>query len=143
MQLHQVLVQDWMTTTPITTRADMPLISAYELMQRHNVRRLPVVDTEAKLCGIVTRSDILQVIPFSQEETARVDALFALAGLTVGEIMTRTPVTVTPDQGIQEAAGRMIRGKVSGLPVVVDEHVVGMITESDIFRLVVDSWQQP
>ncbi|MCB0043656.1 MAG: CBS domain-containing protein, partial [Caldilinea sp.] len=60
----------------------------------------------------------------------------------VGEIMTWDPVTVDPEDTIQDAAERMLEYQVSGLPVVDGTRLVGIITESDIFRLVVESWSE-
>lgn len=140
MQRHTSHVRDWMTPEPLTVQADTSLIEAYTLMQRHAVRRLPVVDQHQTLIGIITRSDIQQVLPFVAEERERMDALFALAGMSVEEIMRRDPITVAPYQAIQDAAQRMIAAHISGLPVVEAGRVVGIITESDIFRLVVAAW---
>lgn len=140
MSHHKSSVRDWMTKEPVTVAVDASVINAYGVMQRQNIRRLPVVDQHNFLVGIITRSDIHQVVPFFRDENERVDAMFSLAGMTVEEVMTRAPATVGPDEPIQQAAKRMIALHVSGLPVVSDGQVVGIITESDIFRLVVESW---
>lgn len=140
MSQHKTSVREWMTRNPITVAADASVTSAYGLMQHHNIRRLPVVGRDGALAGIITRSDIHQVVPFFRDESERVDAMFSLAGMTVAEIMTAGPTTVAPDDPIQRAARRMIAQHVSGLPVVEGGRVVGIITESDIFRLVVESW---
>lgn len=129
-----------MTANPVTILLDTPLINAYRVMDDRGLNRLPVLGQDGTLTGIITRSDIQQVIPFFQSDSERVDALFSLAGMTVQEIMTRNPVTVAPDDPIHLAAKQMIARKISGLPVVEAGRVVGIITESDIFRLVVDSW---
>jgi acetoin utilization protein AcuB len=118
----------------------MSLIGAYNLMGARRVRRLPVVDPEGKLAGIITKSDIQQVLPFVTEEGETFDSIASIAGMTVGEIMASNPVAVTPAQAVGEAAALMIRHQVSGLPVVQADRVVGIITESDIFKLVVASW---
>lgn len=132
---YQILIREWMTPDPITAREDMSLMGAFDLMKRRNIRRLPVIAGDT-LVGIVTRSDIQQLIPCAE------DQMFALAGRTVDEIMTRNPVTITPEQDIKDAAEEMIEHRVSGLPVVDGDRLVGIITESDIFRLVVNSWAE-
>lgn len=142
MSHHKVSVEEWMNKSPVTVGIETSVISAYGLMQRQGIRRLPVVDENGLLAGIITRSDIQQVAPFfrDDEQEQKVDAMFALAGMTVAEVMTRNPITVAPTDTIQRAAKQMIAIKVSGLPVVTDGRVVGVITESDIFRFVVESW---
>jgi acetoin utilization protein AcuB len=61
---------------------------------------------------------------------------------TVEDAMTSDPVTVAPDETIQEAAERMLENQVSGLPVVENDHLVGILTESDIFKIVVNWWAE-
>lgn len=130
---HKVLIRDWMTSKPFTAYEDMSLMGAYELMQEHDIRRLPVVAGE-KLVGIITRSDIQQMIAWTQ------DQIFALAGRTVSELMTRNPTSVQHNQTIRDAAMKMRELHISGLPVVDGDRLVGIITESDIFRMVVNQW---
>lgn len=142
MQLHKATVRDWMTPDPVTALEEMPLINALEMMHTRNIRRLPITNADGMLVGIITQSDIQQIIPFTMEEDERVESMFALAGMTVGENMTRNPVTVASNQAIQAAAKQMIATKVSGLPVVESGRVVGIITESDIFRVVVEEWSE-
>lgn len=142
MQRHKSHVRDWMTPDPITTEAERSVIGAYDLMRRRSIRRLPVVDAGGQLCGIITLSDIQQVMPFVADEHEQGENMFALAGLSVGEIMTADPITVAPEQAIQQAAQQMMRHKVSGLPVVESGRIVGIITESDIFQIVVDAWTE-
>ncbi len=132
---HKVLIRDWMTAKPFTAYEDMSLMGAYELMQEHDIRRLPVVAGE-KLVGIITRSDIQQMIAWTQ------DQIFALAGRTVSELMTRNPVAVQQNQTIRDAAMKMRELHISGMPVVDGDRLVGIITESDIFRMVVNEWSE-
>ena len=140
MDQHTTAVRDWMTREPVTVREDMPLLNAYQLMHQYSIRRLPVLNEQGLLCGIITRSDIQQVIPFAENADDRVDALFALVGMVVQEIMTRNPVASAPNDSIRTVALAMINAKISGVPVVDQGHVVGIITESDIFRMVAEAW---
>ena len=137
MKRHLTEVQDWMTEDPITVTPSATLAEAYELMMENEVRRLPVVDRD--LIGIVTHSDILRNVPVAAEE-ADIATRLLLTERRVRDVMTYDPVTINPSATIQEAAGRMLEYQVSGLPVVRNGNVVGIITESDIFRLVVESW---
>ncbi len=137
MNRHLTEVQDWMHEKPIIVKPDASLAEAYELMTEHEVRRLPVVDRD--LIGIITQSDIMRHIPVvpDEEDTTR---RLLLTERRVRDVMTYDPITINPSATIQEAAERMLDYQVSGLPVLRSGKVVGVITEGDIFRLVVESW---
>jgi acetoin utilization protein AcuB len=138
MKRHQSLVQDFMTADPVIISPGASLVEAYNIMFDNEIRRLPVV-ADNELVGIITLSDILQATP-GRLEDSDVETRLELAARTVNEIMTYDPITVAPEDTIQEAAERMLEYEISGLPVVEDGHVVGMITESDIFSIIVNSW---
>ena len=137
---HLTEVQDWMRENPVTIDPDATLTAAQELMLENEVRRLPVVE-RGELVGIITNSDILRQIPANVEEVDD-DTRLLLTQRTVREVMTYSPMTINPSATIQEAAERMLEYQISGLPVVRNGKVVGIITESDIFRLVVESWAE-
>lgn len=137
---HLTEVQDWMRENPVTIAPDATLATAQDLMSEHEVRRLPVVE-RGELIGIVTHSDILRQIPITADESDDATRVL-LTQRTVREVMTYSPITINPSATIQEAAERMLEYQVSGLPVVRSGKVVGIITESDIFRLVVESWAE-
>ena len=139
--MHAWLVRDWMTPTPISAPPTMTLPEALQLMAQHNIRRLPVVE-KGTLVGIVTRGDLRGAQP-SQATSLSVFELHYLVGrITLQQIMTRSPLTVADTMTIQAAARLMLQRKISGLPVVKDGRLVGIITESDIFRLVVRTWEE-
>jgi adenylylsulfate kinase len=129
-------VRKWMTARPVTTTPLSTLVEADDLMREYNVRRLPVVEEEGELVGIITRSDVERMVG-SCETQEEVDLV--LRATSVDEAMTEDPVTIEPDDMIQDAAETMLEFEISGLPVVDEERLVGIITESDIFRLVVGS----
>jgi CBS domain-containing protein len=136
---HQTEVQDWMTENPVTIAPDATLAEAYDLMLEREVRRLPVIDRE--LVGIITFGDLLREVPVTGEE-ADTETRLLLNEKRVREVAVYDPITINPSATIQEAAERMLEYQVSGLPVVRNGKVIGMITESDIFRLVVESWAE-
>ena len=139
MPKRKTLVQDIMARDVVFATPDMSLLDAYKLMAEHDVRRLPVV--REGLVGIVTLSDVLRVIPALMTEPDRETRLM-LSTRSVREVMSRDPYTVYSDDTIQDAAERMLENRVSGLPVIEVGNVVGMVTESDLFRLVVESWSE-
>jgi acetoin utilization protein AcuB len=138
MKHRKSLVQDFMTDHPIVIAPKASLFEAYNVMFDNEVRRLPVVEN-GDLVGIITLSDIQRALPGYADDQDTQTRL-ALAPRAVQEVMSTDPITVAPDESIQEAAELMLDNQISGLPVVQENQVVGMITESDIFRLFVDSW---
>jgi CBS domain-containing protein len=140
--MKQDLVRDWMSSPPITINANATLPEACELLRKHQIRRLPVLE-EGKLIGIVTRGDLRGAQPSEATTLSIWELNTLLAKLKIRSIMTPEPITIRDDATISDAAQLMIDYKVSGLPVVnADGELVGMITESDIFRMVVKTWRE-
>jgi acetoin utilization protein AcuB len=140
--MKQELVQDWMTREVITIAPETSLKEAHEIMKSKRIRRLPVV-THEKVVGIVTLGDIRGAEPSQASSLSVWEMNNLLANLKVKEIMTRSPATIQRTASIGEAAQIMLEKKFSGLPVVDEEHhLIGIITESDIFRLVVNEWSK-
>jgi acetoin utilization protein AcuB len=129
-----------MTSDPLIAAPDLSASEAYERMRQRNVRRMPVLDAAGALVGIITRSDIEAAVALPRDEAGWRSARFALAGTTVADLMTANPVTIDAEAPIAAAAAAMIQARVSGLPVLRAGRLVGIITESDIFRLVVAGW---
>ncbi|MBW1990684.1 MAG: CBS domain-containing protein [Deltaproteobacteria bacterium] len=129
-----MLVRDWMTPNPITISDDTSMMKAIYLMKQNRFRRLPVLQGD-KLVGIVTDRDLKEASP-SKATTLDVHELYyLLAELQVKDIMTPNPITVSPDDTVEEAALLMLQNTISGLPVVDDQsRVVGILTQSDVFR---------
>ncbi|NUN47421.1 MAG: CBS domain-containing protein [Candidatus Brocadiae bacterium] len=119
-------VREWMSAPVLTIQSRVPAAVALEFMEKHNIRRLPVVESGA-LVGIVTRSDLNTL--FGKRKADR-----HLQKKSVEEVMTPGPWTVSPDDTFESAALLMLRHKISGLPVVSSNKVVGILTESDVFR---------
>jgi CBS domain-containing protein len=126
-----------MSSDPVTIDPQTTLPEANRLMKECGIRRLPVVDN-GRLVGIVTLGDIREASPSNATSLSIYELNYLIARLTVGHIMTREPITIAPDSSIEAAARLMLEHKVSSLPVVDGNKVVGIITESDIFRLLVN-----
>ncbi len=133
-----MFVRMWMTQDVITVPPDMPIMEARDIMKQHMVRRLPVVK-DGKLVGIVTQGDIQEAGPSGATSLSIWELNYLLARITVGEIMTPVDelITVSPDEMIEQAALLMRKNKVGGLPVVEGDKLVGIITESDIFDILI------
>ena len=129
-------VRDWMSPHPITVDPKTTLPEAHRLMKESHIRRLPVVEPKhGELVGIITLGDIREASPSDATSLSIFELNYLLAKLTVDKIMTREPVTISPNAIIRDAAKLMLQHKIGGLPVVEHGKLVGIITESDIFRV--------
>jgi CBS domain-containing protein len=129
-------VADWMSTPPILVRPTTTLADAQRTMEHGKVRRLPVVEA-GRLVGIITWGDLRAAQPSAATTLSIHEWRALLDRATIAECMTRDPVTIAPDVSVLDAAQRMLDHKIGGLPVVVEGRVVGVITESDLFRLLI------
>jgi acetoin utilization protein AcuB len=133
-----MLISDWMTREVITVEPDVSMMKASKILKEKQIRRLPVVDAGRKLIGIVTDRDIKEASP-SKATTLDIHELYyLLSEIKVKDIMTIKPFTITPNNTIEKAALLMMEKRVGGLPVVDEQGViVGIITESDIFKVLI------
>ncbi len=136
MAVRRHLIKDWMTPDPITICPETTLPEANRLMKECGIRRLPVVDN-GRLVGIITLGDVREASPSNATSLSIYELNYLISRLTVGTVMTQDPITITPDTTIEAAARLMLEHKIGGLPVVDGTRVVGIITESDIFRLLI------
>lgn len=142
--MEHLLVKAWMTSDPITVDPEATLSTCYHLMRLNGIRRLPVVDNEGRLVGIVTLGDIREGRPrkwTTKDIPVTVNVWerhLLVASREVREFMSPNPIRVEPNTPVKEAAWLMLEHKIGGLPVVDEGHVVGIITESDVFRLLVE-----
>ena len=141
--MNDLYVRDWMTPNPIVIRDDASLPDAHQLMKDYSVRRLPVVNGKGKLVGIIARSDVHHAEPSDATTLSIYELNYLLAKLKIETIMSRDVITVTPDTTIVETARLMLDHKVGGIPVVNGDAVVGIITESDVFRTVIQHFALP
>lgn len=132
------LVRDWMSPDPVTIGPKTNLHDARKLMQERHVRRLMVVEN-GKLIGIVTLGDVQEAEPSSATSLSIFELHYLLAKLTIDEIMTRDVITVPAGATVRDAARLMLEHDIGGLPVMDGGQLIGIITESDIFRVLVQS----
>jgi len=132
-----MLVKERMTHNPIVIRPDVPVTEAQTLMKREKIHHLPVVDKD-RLVGIVAEKDLLYAAPSPATTLSVYEMTSLLAKLAVDKVMSRNVVTVTEDVPIEEAARIMADHDIGGLPVMRGKTVVGIITESDMFRVFIE-----
>jgi acetoin utilization protein AcuB len=130
-----MLVRECMTANPVTVPPDTSVPDALRLMRDRKVRRLPVLDRHGQLVGIVSDKDLLHASPSPATTLAVWEIPELLARLKVDRVMTRAVVTVSEETPVEEAARIMADRRIGGLPVVRGKKLVGIITETDLFRL--------
>ena len=132
-----MLVQDRMTPNPITITPDTSFPDAFRVIGEKGIRYLPVVNKRGKLVGIVTQTDLLHASPSSATTLTVFEVNYLLAHLQVREVMSK-PITVPEDAPLEEAARVMVERGISCLPVMHGRDLVGIITETDIFKAFVE-----
>jgi acetoin utilization protein AcuB len=132
-----MLVRKKMKKDLVTITKDERMTVAKKILKEKNIRHLPVVDGK-KLVGLVTNMDIRksEASPATSLEIRELHYL--LDKLTVGEIMTRNVITISPDISIEEAAILLHDNKIGCLPVVEDGNLVGILTENDVMEILIE-----
>jgi acetoin utilization protein AcuB len=130
-----MLVRERMSTKPVIIASDAPITEALRVMRQSQVRRLPVLNESGQLIGIVSEKDLLYASPSPASSLSIYEMHYMLSTLRVTELMTPDPITIAPDTLLEEAAIIMADSKIGGLPVVEGGKLVGIITETDIFKV--------
>lgn len=129
-----MLVGERMKYPVITVPPTMPINEALNLMRSEHIRRAPVIKN-GKLVGIVSAKDLLNASPSPVTSLSIWEMNYLLSQIKVQDVMTKKVLTVTEDTPIEEAAKIMADNKVGGLPVLRNNKVVGIITETDLFKI--------
>jgi len=134
---ESIQVKEWMSAPVETTSSATLLSEAHQIMIEKGIRRLPVLQDD-RLVGILTIGDVREASPSDATTLSIWELNYLWAQLIVEKIMTHCVLTIAPDESIIKAAQIMLEHKVSGLPVVDSAgKLIGIITESDIFRMLV------
>lgn len=133
-----MLVKDRMTPNPVTITPNTSFPDAFRIIREKRIRHLPVVDKQGKLVGIVAQTDLLHASPSAATSLSVFEINYLLANLHIQEVMTSPPITVPEDAPLEEAARLMVEKKIGCLPVLRDDALVGMITETDVFETFVE-----
>lgn len=129
-----MFVEKWMTRNVLTCKPDMLILKAFKFMDKNKIRRLPVVEDE-KVIGIITKSDIISYVgplPLKGLKQKRG------ANITVKDIMKTNVIFTNSKSTIEKAALEMKDNRISTLPVIDNNKLVGIITETDIFKAFVE-----
>jgi CBS domain-containing protein len=139
MTIEEIMTRDVITVSPTT-----PIHKAARLMVEHGVSGLPVVDDDGRLVGIISEGDLIlrqkrrDERPWWRwffedgEQLAR--EYQKAVGTTVGEVMTRSVVSISPVWGIEMAAAILQNRRIRRLPVVHDGQLVGIVSRADLIK---------
>ncbi len=130
-----MLVKDRMSRHPITVTTDVRIDEALKMMRDNKIRRLPVVDKNGRLVGIVSEMDLLYASPSPATSLSVYEIHYLMARITVQDVMTKEVISIEEDTPLEEAARIMVDNKIGGLPVVRNDTLVGIITETDLFKI--------
>ena len=130
-----MFVNERMSHPVITIHSDLPIQEALAMMKQEKIRRLPVVDKAGKLVGIVSDRDLLHASPSDATSLSVWELNYILSKITISEIMQTDVITIEETTPVEEAARIMADNKIGGLPVMKKGELVGIITETDLFKL--------
>jgi len=127
-----------MTISPTTATEDTTFEEALHMMKEKKIRRLPIVSKSGRLTGIVVQKDLFSASPSRATSLSVFEVHYLLSKLKMKDVMTKRVVTVGDDCPLEEAARIMVDHKIGCLPIVKDAKLVGIITETDIFKTFVE-----
>lgn len=127
-------VRDLMSTNVVAVSGDTSIYDARKIMAAHKIRRLPVMNKD-KLVGFLTKHMLLEATPSTATAVSMHELHYLLAKMTVTDVMVRNPYTVSPDMPAEEVMKLGQEMGYGSFPVVEDGRLVGIVTESDIVRL--------
>jgi acetoin utilization protein AcuB len=135
---HTMRVKNRMTPSPITASPDTNYNEALRLMQQNNIKNLPILDKKGRLVGLVTRGDMLRTEPSPVSTLSVYEIASLLEKVTMKKIMNSPVYAVTENCSITNAANFMLEKNIKSLPVVQGDKLVGIITDTDIFKTFVE-----
>ncbi len=131
-------VKDHMTKDPCTIPADTVVSKAIDIMRKRNFHRLPIVDDEGKLIGLITGGLVEESSGSKSSSLSIYELNYLLSRTKVSDIMIRDVKTISQDVLVEEAAQKMLDNEIAVLPVTDEEnHVIGIITDKDIFQALI------
>ena len=133
-----MLVGERMTRSPVTIEETASIDDGLHLMRERKVRRLPVLDSSGTMVGIVSDKDLLHAAPSPATSLSVYELHYLLAKLTIKQVMSSPVISVSSDTPLEEAARVMADNKIGGLPVVDSNQLVGIITETDVFKILAE-----
>lgn len=131
-------VKDVMTRNPVYISPEASVVEAKNLMIKQNIGKLPVLDGEKNLVGIITKNDLTKAAPSEATTLDMYEIGYLLSKLKVEKIMQKKVITVSETEVVEEAAKTMVDNKIGCLPVIKDSLLVGIVTDTDLFKTLIN-----
>lgn len=126
-----------MTSNPVSVNPDNSMLEATRMLKENGFKHLPVTNGEGKnLVGVITDRDLKRASASNATTLEIHELLYLLDQVKIGDIMTRSPVTVTPGDSVESAAKLMLKRRIGCLPVLRDNRLTGIVTKGDMLKLV-------
>ena len=129
-----------MTSNPVSVDQDKTMLEATKVLKEKGFKHLPVTNGEGKkLVGVITDRDLKRASASNATTLEIHELLYLLDKVKIGDIMTKSPITVTPEDSVESAAKLMIDRRIGCLPVLRDNRLTGIVTKDDLLKLVANS----
>ena len=132
-----MFVRRYMTPDPVTVSPDENFYQAMDSMRKNKIRRLPVIEAR-HLVGVVVEKDLISTQPSTANSLSLYEVYSLLETIRIRQIMSRPVMTVEGDCPVEEAARIMVENTIGCLPVMDGNNLVGIITETDVFKALVE-----
>ena len=133
-----MIVKDRMSKPVKTVTPETSAIEALKRMEKEHINRFPVVDKRGQMVGIVSKNDLLKATPSAATTLSQWEITSLLSKIHIDDVMKPDPITITEDTVVEEAARIMVDNDVNGLPVMSGKKLVGIITDGDIFEILME-----
>lgn len=130
-----MIIKDVMTKNPVCVTEETSIVEASEIMAKNGFGKLPVLNKSKKLVGIITKKDIAKASPSDATTLDKFEISSLLAKLTCAKCMSKKVITVSENEVVEEAARIMVDKEIGCVPVVENDVVIGIVTQSDLFAL--------
>lgn len=133
-----MIIADRMRKNPTTATPDMSISEASSKMKAEKIHRMPVLDEDKHLVGVISEKDILLAAPSPASTLSAYEINYLLSRLKVKNIMSRNPLTITKDTTIEEAVKLMAENDLSCLPVMEGGYLVGIVSKSNLLKILLE-----
>ena len=123
---------------PVVAYNDMTAVDALRLMRKENIAKVPVLDRKGNLVGVITEKDILKASLADEKNMSLLEMAYEVSNLTIDKLMTKDVITIGPNTSVEKAARLMITEDLSFLPVLEDQKLIGVLSRSDMFSILMD-----
>ncbi len=133
-----MMVSNVMTRNPLYIHPEMSVPDARAFMKKEKIGRLPVLDKDNKLVGIVTERDLINASPSVATTLDMYEMSYLLSKLKVEKVMQKKVITIDENVVVEEAARIMVDNSISALPVMRGDALVGIVSDGDLYKIFIN-----